>query len=353
MQLSNDPYYVEPEDLRLWQDVVNLLKHIQIDYQGTRQKLEQINLHIAEREALVDEQIQKALLSSRGYSTLRLIRYSIDSPLCRLGQSVLGGVNIPAKIQDPASIEVRFLGRFEVRSSDIQIEDWRSTKARSVFQYLLTKPHEPTLKEILLEALWPGSDAQTANNNLKAAIHSLRLSLSKILKNIEASQIILFTGGSYRISPQINLSIDISEFEKFRDNGRRLEKENRLEEAIRQYEKAEHLYRGDYLEDELYEDWTLIRRETLKGNYLIILTKLAEYYLAAGDFENCIHYSQKIITKDSSREDAYRNLINCYLHLNQRNRALRWYEICCQTIKSELDALPEKATIELGEKIMI
>ena len=114
---------------------------------------------------------------------------------------------------------------------------------------------------------------------------------------------------------------------------------------MKQYEKAENLYRGDYLEDEPYEEWTLIRRETLKDNYLIILSKLANYCLKTCDYENCIHYSQKIIAKDNSREDAYRNLINCYLKLNQRNRALRWYEICSQAIKSELDTTPEKETL--------
>ncbi len=144
----------------------------------------------------------------------------------------------------------------------------------------------------------------------------------------------------------------MEEFEKCRVNGRRLEKELRKAEAMREFEKAETLYRGDYLEDELYEEWTLLRRETLKDSYLIILSKLADYCLQMCDYENCIHYSQKILAKDQCREDGYRNLMRCYLKLSQRNRALRWYEICCQTIKAELDAVPEKETMELGENII-
>jgi DNA-binding SARP family transcriptional activator len=336
----------------LWQDTVSLLKLIQVDYQGTRRQLEQLNLLIAEREALVNQRIQYALFSSGGYQTLRLADHTINNPFCLMGNTVLGEISSPERIREPAQIEVRCFGRFEVRSAGRRIEHWNSIKAKSVFQYLLMRPFEPTLKDSLLEAFWPGEPVQTASNNLKAAVHSLRLSLNEITLDQSNRQIVLFSEGSYRINPDICLSTDVAEFEKLRDNGRRLEREQRMNEAIREYEKAENLYRGDYLDDEPYDDWTLLRRETLKDNFLFILSKLAKHALQAGDYENCIHYSQKILAKDSSREDAYRNLIRCYLKLSQRNQALRWYNMCCKAIKSELDTTPEKETIELGESIL-
>lgn len=336
----------------LWQDTVNLLKLIQVDYQGTRRQLEQLNLRIAEREALVNQRIQYHLLSSRGYQTLRLTDNPIDNPFCLMGNTVLGKISNPGRIQEPAQIEVRCFGRFEVRSAAGRIEHWNSIKAKSVFQYLLMRPFEPTLKDALLEAFWPGESVQTASNNLKAAVHSLRLSLNEITPEEPNRQIVLFSEGSYRVNPEISLSIDVIEFERLRDNGRRLEKEQSMNEAVREYEKAEDLYRGDYLDDEPYDDWTLLRRETLKDNYLFILSKLANYFLQTRDYENCIHYSQKILAKDSSREDAYRNLIRCYLKLSQRNQALRWYQLCCKAIQSELDTTPEKETVELGESIL-
>jgi DNA-binding SARP family transcriptional activator len=355
IQLSNTSNSIESGDSSgtpLWQDSVHLLKVLQCDYQCARLQLEQLNLQIAAREALVGQHIQHALISSRGYNPLRLAKYSIGNSLCLMGSVVLGGISYQDSVRPPLQIEVRCLGRFEARSCFQQVKRWSSLKAKSVLQYLLIKPHEPTSKEKLIEALWPECSPQAARNNLKAAVHSLRLSLGEISLDMENQPVVLFSEGNYRLNPEIRLSIDVAEFEKLRDNGRRLEKEGRMNEAVLEFEKAEILYRGDYLEDEPYEEWTLIRRESLKDNYLMILGKLAGYYLKSGDYENCIYYSQKIIAKDYSREDAYRNLINCYLKLNQRNRALRWYEICCRAIQTELDSTPDRETTELVTNIM-
>jgi DNA-binding SARP family transcriptional activator len=355
MELNNiinpdSPWNLDGE--HRWKETSNFLQILQEDVRNARRQLEQVNLQLAEKEALINEHLRSIISPSPGCNTLRLVKYSVGSTINRMGNSVLGGVARPTKVPLPAKIEIHCLGRFEARSALAQIGRWHSVKAKSVFQYLLVKPHEPTLKDALIEALWPGGAVQSSNNNLKAAVHSLRINLSELTIGMESQQIILFSEGSYRLNPEVSLSIDVEEFEKCRANGRRLEKERRITEAMSEFEKAEVLYRGDYLEDEPYEEWTLLKREALKDNYLIILSKLAEYCLKTFNYEDCISYSQKILAKDQCREDAYRNLIHCHLMLNQKNRALRWYEICCQTIKTEMDTIPEKETMKMGERIL-
>ncbi|MBN1190795.1 MAG: hypothetical protein JXA46_13655 [Dehalococcoidales bacterium] len=341
-----------PDGVYQGENTLSLLHLLQSDFREARQQLEQVSSQIKEREALIQRHIQDNSLLSPAFNTLRLAKYNISGSLYRMGNSVLGGVSKPMDRAIPAGIEIKCLGRFEARSASGQIEHWHSVKAKSVFEYLLIRPHEPTLKDSLIEALWPGGAVQAANNNLKAAVHSLRLNLNELSTGLQTQQIILFSEGSYRLNPEVSLSIDVEEFEKLRANGRRLEKERKITEAMREFEKAEILYKGDYLEDEPYEEWTLLKRESLKDSYLIILSKLAEYSLKTFNYEDCITYSQKILQKDQCREDAYRNLMYCHLMLNQRNRALRWYEICRQTINAELDAMPEKETIQMGESIL-
>jgi DNA-binding SARP family transcriptional activator len=341
----------DPEYERRWQTTRDFLTGLQDDFQGTRERLEQVNSQLAQKESLLKVHLQQITQYAAAPPTLRLVSYNVGSLYYRLGESVLGGVMRPLPCTLPTRIKIRCLGRFEARSASGQIEHWHSVKAKSVFQYLLVKPHEPTHKDALIEALWPGGTGQASNNNLKAAIHSLRLNLSELSPGLESPPIVLFSESSYRLNPDVDLSIDVEEFEKYRANGRRLEKERCLSEAMSEFEKAENLYQGDYLEDEPYEEWTLLKRETLKDNYLIILSKLADYCLKTFNYEDCISYSQKILTKDPCREDAYRNLIYCHLRLNQKNRALRWYEICCQKIKTELDTTPEKETLELGQSL--
>ena len=146
--------------------------------------------------------------------------------------------------------------------------------------------------------------------------------------------------------------MDVEEFERHWLAGRLLEREGKQDDAVREYRMAEALYRGDYLEEEPYEEWALLRRESLKDTYLIILGKLADRSMDSGDYEDCILYCQKIMTKDPCREDAYRRLMRCYSRLGRKNRALRWYQICKKTIQVELDITPDEETNSLYQKVL-
>jgi DNA-binding SARP family transcriptional activator len=333
------------------QNTLYFLRLLQSDYQRTRRQLEKISLQLAERETLVNQHLQHTYLTSLGYPVLRLSGQTADPATGCLGSIVLGAITQPAEVPQFSGIEVRCLGRFEVSSSSGRIERWAGAKARSVFQYLLARPHEPIVKDALMDALWPDCTPQSAANNLKAAVHSLRSTLCQVFAGTDCPQPVLFRQGSYLINPELSLWIDVEAFEKAWAAGRRLEKEHKIADAMREYEKAESLYRGDYLEDEPYGDWTLLRRETLKDIYLIILGKLADYSISISDYESCIHYSQKILAKDFCREDSYRRLMYCFARLGQRNRALHWFDICCKTIRAELNTEPDNETIELYKRL--
>ncbi len=335
-----------------WQDTIHLLRLVQSDYQGAREQLEKVNHALAEKESLVSQRLEYALQISKGYGTLRLIPYGAGTTGSQMGKVILGGITQLSMLPRLMRLEVRCLGRFEIRSAWKQVERWQSVKAKSVFQYLMTKPREPVIKDVLMEALWPDFDPQAASNNLKAAVHGLRQTLGSLFNKKESFPYVLFLQGSYLTNPEIELRVDVEEFEQHWVLGRRLEKEGKLGEAMREFELAEALYRGDYLEDEPYEEWTLLRREALKDTYVIILGKLADHSMATADYESCIIYCQKILAKDPCREDAYRRLMCCYSRLGQRNRALRWYEICRRTIQAELDATPDHETTALYHRLL-
>jgi DNA-binding SARP family transcriptional activator len=329
-----------------------LLRLIQDDYQGTRKQLEQVSLHLAEKEALLERQLKQAYLASRTFQPLCLVEYKVVNPVNQLGRTILGGTSRPPDMPVSPRIFIRCLGRFDVRSDFGQVKRWRSVKAKTVFQYLLIRPREPTIKEMIMEALWPECSPQAAANNLKVAIHQLKLTLSDLGGKEPHLPNILFLQGSYAINPETNLWIDVEEFEKHWTAGRRLEKNHHLAEAMQEYDKAEALYQGDYLDEEIYQEWTILRRETLKDIYLVILSKLAGHGILINDLESCIHYSQKMLSQDNCHEDAYRWLMYCYARSGQKNRALRWYEVCCRVIRIELGTEPDKRTTELYRSIL-
>ena len=72
----------------------------------------------------------------------------------------------------------------------------------------------------------------------------------------------------------MDIWLDYRAFEKCIRVGEQLEKAGHVEKAVEQYETAEQLYQGDFLEEDLYEDWPVIQRQNLLNNYLSVVDKL-------------------------------------------------------------------------------
>ena len=334
-----------------WQDTVDLLRLMQSDYEGARAQLDRVSQSLSDRENLLNERLRYALLQSSGCRTLCLAPSQLGAAVSLLGGVVLGEITAPPAVPRAARLEVRCLGTFEVACQGKTISRWQSSKARTVLQYLLVRPGEPVPREVLMEALWPECDPLAAGNNLKAAVHGLRHVLAAILEDSDPQAGILFTHGRYQLSRTAGIWLDVDEFEQHWAAGRRLEKDGRTAEAIHEFELAAALYRGDYLQDEPYEEWTLLRREKLRDIFFAVAGRLADHAMTAGDCEAAIAYCQQIIDRDPCREDVYRRLMLCYSRIGQRYRALRWYEICRRTMQAELDAEPEPETQALYRRL--
>ena len=334
-----------------WEDTVSLLRLVKNDYESARKQLEIACETLSERECVANRRLAQALLLCGGYRTFCLTSVNSGMNSAQIGKVILGEA-VPYKIaSNTLKLEICCFEKLEIYSGTRKLNYWQNTNAKSLFRLFMTRPRETIIKDVIIEYLWPECNPQTASNNLKVAIHGLRKILNHFLDQNDNFPSVVFKSGGYELNPRIELWIDIEQFENHWTRGRQLEKEGELTAAIKEFEMAEALYKGDYLEDEPYDDRILIRRETLKDIYLIILGKVADYLLQIKDYEESIIYNQKIITKDNCREDAYKRLMRCYSRLGNRNRAMRWYEICCQAIRTELDTTPEYETTRLYQQV--
>jgi DNA-binding SARP family transcriptional activator len=180
-------------------------------------------------------------------------------------------------------------------------------------------------------------------------MHGLRRQFGPVLGGFD---LVVHHEGNYHINRQIKLVIDVDEFEWMVREGGRLESEKRNDEARNVYAGAERLYRGDFLEDDLGEDWTLIRRESLRDMYLDLLDRLAKYALRSRDYRTCIEYCQKVVGQDDCREDAYCLLMFCHAALHQRSRVDRWFQVCAAALRRELGVSPSPRTVALYKRLM-
>lgn len=247
------------------------------------------------------------------------------------------------------ALVVYCLGLFRVYQNDQLIAEWSSLKGQSIFKYLITHKRGPLAKDILMDLFWPNVDPEDTRRNLHQAIYSLRQTLRQRQPELQP---ILFKRDCYLLNPEMVIWLDFVEFEKHVQAGQKLEGAGQLPAAMAEYSIAEALYQGDFLEEDLYEDWPSLQREHLRNLYLDIVDRLSKYYAQQRGFTASIALCQKILAKDNCYEEAYRRLMECYLAQGQRFLAVRQYHTCVQALKEELDLTPAEETIAVYRRIM-
>jgi DNA-binding SARP family transcriptional activator len=235
-----------------------------------------------------------------------------------------------------------------VYQDDRLIAEWPSGKGKAILKYMVANRDQAIAKDILMDLFWRDSTPQAARNNLNVALYGLRQALRAARPDFHH---VLFRDGRYLLNPEMAFWVDAEEFARRSRAGRALEREGRLIEAVREYEAAEGLYQGDFMQEDLYEDWPISRREGLKDEYLEILDRLSRYYLEQERYAACIHLCRKTLATDGCREDAHRLLMRCYSRQGQRNLALRQYHLCVEALKRVLDVSPMPETERVYQRL--
>ena len=245
-------------------------------------------------------------------------------------------------------IRAFFFGTFRVFVNNTLIEKWPSKKGKSIFAYLLLNHRKKIFRDVLMDIFWKKSCPDSARNCLNVYMHRLRRVLEEIDPN---NEYILFKDECYYLNPLIKIKLDIEEFRKAWRNAQSIEHEKNLSAAVSEYQQAAEIYNGEFLEEEIYEDWSSLDRENLKEIFLVILDKISENFMHTAKYNEAIIVCEGILKKDNCREDIYRRLMTCYAYLGQRSKALKLYHKCSKMLKAELEAEPTSITVELFKKI--
>ena len=249
----------------------------------------------------------------------------------------------PNPLAVQSTLRVRFFGHFEILCDDEVITLGRNGKALTILKYLLAHRSRPVSQDHLMGWLWPESNLKRARWSLNSAIHGLRKLLSEC-PALGSPNYVLLEEGYYRLCSDVRVIADVDEFDNRYERGRDLERARRMPQAAAEYEDAIALYRGDYLAEDLYEDWTMVERERLSNAYMDMLGRLALYYMEAGQHQESIRACYRVLEKDRCHEDSYRVLMRCYAQLGLRGRALRQYRLCEKILRQEYGTAPSPDT---------
>lgn len=244
-------------------------------------------------------------------------------------------------------LTAHLLGRWRVALNGASVDDWPSGRGRALLAYLLTHRDPWPPREVLMEAFWPGAAPAAARNRLNVAIHGLR----RALRAAADVPVVVLERGAYRLHPGLELWVDVDELHHRLRTGRQLEAAGELAGAMAEHELTVSLYQGDFLADNLYEEWTIFTRERLRLAYLGAVDSLSHLYFGHGRYAACVAMCQRVIERDPCREDAQRRLMRCYSRQGQPHLALRQYRTCVEALSAELGVEPAAETAALFEQI--
>jgi two-component SAPR family response regulator len=173
-----------------------------------------------------------------------------------------------------------------------------------------------------------------------------------VLQDCDADkEFILFEDDQYFCSRSLIVERDVSKFRKLWFRGQNVERSEGLEKAQAFYEEAIALYKGDFLNNAVYEEWTDVHRENLKETYLAMLSKLSSISVKKKRFTQTISLCQKMLEKDDCLEEAHRLLMLSYEKLGMRDKAVKQYRKCKAVLRRELEVGPSQKTQDMYEMI--
>ncbi|MBI2265233.1 MAG: hypothetical protein HYU64_08680 [Armatimonadetes bacterium] len=235
-------------------------------------------------------------------------------------------------------LQIRILGPFQLQRRDgpVTEEQWRMKKAKGLLAYLVTGRDRQISEETLMDLFWPNLTPDRARHNLHNTVYSLRRVLEPELREGSVSRFIVHRKSFYRFNPESPYWLDTEEFEKHGACADRLFLQGKRAEAILEYQEAERLYRGDFLEDDLDAEWAGVARDQLRGKYLDILWRLADYFSEQKKHEVSKNLCRKILQADDCYEKAYLILMKNFWLEGRKDEAVKHYHICADTLKREL-----------------
>ena len=117
-----------------------------------------------------------------------------------------------------------------------------------------------------------------------------------------------------------DLWVDADEFERLATEARRAEEPDDLLEA------ADRLYVGEYLPDDVYDEWAIRRRDVLRRLWADLQVDLARSRERRGNVDGAIAALQRLFESDRSDERAVRELMLLHARHDGRSAAMRAYE---------------------------
>lgn len=229
-----------------------------------------------------------------------------------------------------ATLRIYLLGRFRLEKAGTAVAI-RHSKARQLLAYLLLHTPRVHLREALGVLLWPDAPPDRVGRNLSDALYRLRQALGEEWLRAERDTLTL--------AADADLWVDVWAFQAQSEI-----------DAIPARQQAIDLYTGPLLPD-VYDDWVLAPRQSLREQYLENLRWLGNAAAAAQQPQQALAAFRRLVTAAPLREAGHRGLMRALAAVGRFAEALAAYDTLADTLTAELDVDPAADTQALRAQL--
>jgi DNA-binding SARP family transcriptional activator len=203
-------------------------------------------------------------------------------------------------------LRVRTLGRFALEVDGRRVSlDGVKPRARAVLRFLALHVEGGAHREVICEALWPETDAQTGARSLHVAISTLRGAFVAAL-GPDGARVITRDGDAYRLAV-LPESVDLWRFDRALSVGRAAR--GRGEAVGTAFGLALELY-GELLPEDGPAEWVVDHRERCRAGAVEAARAIAEDALAMGDLGAVVRACRSGLAIDRYQDSLWRLLID-------------------------------------------
>jgi DNA-binding SARP family transcriptional activator len=153
--------------------------------------------------------------------------------------------------------------------------------------------------------------------------------------------------------PALSYRLDVEEFEAAVSAGVSAMKAGDAIAAEKHLDSAIALYRGNLLDEDIYEDWPVAERERLQLIYLNTLLSLARLTAEGGspDFGRVLALLNKALAVNPYREETYLAVMQAHAAKGEVAEAIRVYDRCRKMLRDEFNVAPGREIEQLATRI--
>ncbi|HAK47039.1 MAG TPA: hypothetical protein DCO79_14125 [Spirochaeta sp.] len=245
-------------------------------------------------------------------------------------------------------LEITTLGGFSVlvKGEEISADILGGQKrVMDLLKLMIVYRKTGIMKERIYELFWPRYSYKSARDNLNTIIYRLR----KLLNNKDD---FLYTDINSIRFKENTVITDADRFLDYINLGTEAENSGNHEVSLRMYRSAIEIYKGDFLENDLYYDFIRDERESLRSKFRSLLFQMIILSLNSADFRDALEWAKQLVDADPLCEPAYRMLMIASSAVGNRSEIPRLFDKLNKKLQAYYKVTADEKTVILKDKLL-